>query len=174
LGDAMQRETRLERRPAAARRFAVPICGIASRALRRRARSMNPLVLIRRPLPVFGAALVLGGVAQPAFAQEPSAADIDNLEVTMRLLPEGATRPDPVTRVIQLPEALRSRLGDDARNASASASGRAEGAGADIAGNPRSGALDSAARDDLGGLVLDAAERARELARGQGPATVGR
>lgn len=56
------------------------------------------------------AGAVLVCAAGPAAAQDSDARraeDAENLDVTMRLLPEGATRPDAVTSVIELPEAVR-------------------------------------------------------------------
>lgn len=51
------------------------------------------------------AAFALGSLSVPAAAQPES----ENLDVTMRLLPEGATGPDALTKVIELPEAIRAR-----------------------------------------------------------------
>ena len=115
------------------------------------------------------AALVLGATAIPAVAQD-RAPDMDNLEVTMRLLPEGATRPDAVTRVIELPEALRSRLADEA----SATDGEEDGVASEFAG----GALTDDAmpgredrgRTDFGEVARTAIDRVRGLARGQGGA----
>ena len=56
-----------------------------------------------RMLKLFAASMLL--VALNAQAQEDSAPPIETLELTMELMPEGATRPDAVTRVIELPAA---------------------------------------------------------------------
>jgi len=123
--------------------------------------------------------LVLGAAALPAAAQDERAADVDNLEVTVRLLPEGATRPDPVTRVIELPEALRSRLAEDASEAGTEAgAGEARGATADVGGDRRAPGgvdrLDDGVRTDVGEVARNAADRATELGRGQGAAASAR
>ncbi|HEX6995878.1 MAG TPA: hypothetical protein VF339_17230 [Gammaproteobacteria bacterium] len=122
------------------------------------------------------AALVLGAAALPAVAQDRPPPDVDNLEVTMRLLPEGATRPDAVTRVIELPEALRSRLADEATGGAAGADDARQGAAADLAAD-RAGLPEDAlprrndgARTDFDEVARTAAERARGLGRGQGGA----
>ncbi len=59
-----------------------------------------------------GALLALAAVSLAAAQEAVPDEDIDNLDVTMRLLPEGATRPDAVTRVIELPEAVRARVAE--------------------------------------------------------------
>src|SRR5690606_8147057 len=114
------------------------------------------------------AALMLGAAAPSVFAQSEGA-DLDNLEVTLRLLPQGATRPDPVTRVIELPEALRSRLAESPDTAEPQ-----EGEVADIGGADRRGLPEEALRRPDDGARTDFArsmvERARELGREQGAA----
>lgn len=60
---------------------------------------------------LLSAAVALSNFSAPLAAQ-PAAerrVESENLDVTMRLLPEGATRPDAVTKVIELPEAIRAR-----------------------------------------------------------------
>lgn len=56
------------------------------------------------------ALLALAAVSSASAQDAKSAEDTGNLDVTMRLLPEGATRPDAVIRVIELPEAVRARV----------------------------------------------------------------
>lgn len=156
------------------RRCASPrsVAGDAAGTLARLRLRGVPRVMIPGRLGALAAALVLGAVAPSVFAQ-PQDADLDNLEVTMRLLPQGATRPDPVTRVIELPEALRSQLADGPGNADPAR----EGAGADV-GVDRFGLPDEALRRADDGartdLARSAVERARELDRGQGAATASR
>ncbi len=120
------------------------------------------------------AALALGVAAAPAVAQERQP-DVDNLEVTMRLLPEGATRPEAVTRVIELPEALRSRFADGSSDGVSDT----DGAGADAAdpGGLPGGAVsprEDRVRTDFGEVARTAIERARELGRGPRDAAAGR
>ncbi len=62
-----------------------------------------------RKLIVAGIALV----ALPVNAQE-AAADSDALDLTMVLMPENATRPDAVTRVIELPAAAAEAARENA------------------------------------------------------------
>jgi hypothetical protein len=62
-----------------------------------------------RKLIVAGIALV----ALPVSAQE-GAADSDALDLTMVLMPENATRPDAVTRVIELPAAAAEAARENA------------------------------------------------------------
>lgn len=52
-----------------------------------------------------GALLALHDGSAAAQAPSPQDADGDTLELTMTLLPEGATQPDAVTKVIELPPA---------------------------------------------------------------------
>ena len=52
------------------------------------------------------AAVLLAIAPTWARAQNELGADIDALDVTMELMPEGATLPEAVTRVIELPEAV--------------------------------------------------------------------
>lgn len=59
---------------------------------------MNFVDVISRRVGAVAAVLVVGASATSAVAQEDRAPDVDNLEVTMRLLPEGATRPERATR----------------------------------------------------------------------------
>jgi len=134
---------------------------------------MNFVDVISRRVGAVAAVLVVGASATSAVAQEDRAPDVDNLEVTMRLLPEGATRPDAVTRVIELPEALRSRLADEAIGGTSDADDPQRGAAADLAG--RSGdALprrDDAVSPDFNEVARTAIERARELGQGNAAAS---
>lgn len=60
--------------------------------------------------------LIVAGIALlalPANAQE-GAADSDTLDLTMVLMPENATRPDAVTRVIELPAAAAEAARENA------------------------------------------------------------
>ena len=77
-----------------------------------------------------GAALLGAGpvAAQEPAAQEPEV-DVDHLEVTMRLLPEGATGPDPVTRVIELPVTLQAEIVEEASRPPTDSEGPSRGAG---------------------------------------------
>lgn len=72
-----------------------------------------------------GALLAIAGVAPAAAQESPPADQIESLDVTMRLLPQGATRPDAITRVIELPEAVRARIAENARERERSGSAAA-------------------------------------------------
>ncbi len=119
------------------------------------------------------AALLLGVPVMPAAAQERPDAEVDHLEVTMRLLPEGATGPDPVTRVIELPEALDAEIADDATQRAEGAPETTRSAGrqtVDAVRGPAAGfmpAQNSAAsvREAAAEDARDAAESARHASR---------
>jgi hypothetical protein len=53
-------------------------------------------------------------LATGALAQENEAPEIETLDLTMELMPEGATRPDAVTRVIELPAAAAEAARENA------------------------------------------------------------
>jgi hypothetical protein len=93
-------------------------------------------------------------VAAAAVAQEDNA-DIETLDVTITLLPEGATTPEAVTRIIELPAAAN----DSARQRSADGIQRAN----DARGNRQDG-LDTAAEARESGRALgqQMRERAQE------------
>ncbi|MBN1239815.1 MAG: hypothetical protein JXB36_15030 [Gammaproteobacteria bacterium] len=122
-----------------------------------------------------GMAMLLWLAAGSARAQEgadPADTTDQNLDVTMKLLPEGATRPDAVTRVIELPEALRdaSRTGDagagrpppadDARGRSGSGSAAADGRRGDL---PAVGGASEIVR----GSAAEARDRGRDGGAGR-------
>jgi hypothetical protein len=51
-------------------------------------------------------AISLSLLAVTAYAQDAPAPPIEALELTIELMPEGATQPDAVTRIIELPAAV--------------------------------------------------------------------
>lgn len=120
----------------------------------------------------FGVAAAL--LAAGAAGQEPRV-DRDTLELTMRVLPEGARTPDAVTRTIELPrpaapaaiengqrgleranETAQGR--DDGRGAADSARGRGPASGRDVAAEARE-------RGAGGDVAAEARERGREAGR---------
>src|SRR5690606_11956177 len=133
LADAIRRETEpAQSRPAAAAGLAVAACCAGDAPEHPRPGRRRGGVSC---VGAAAAALLLSSLALPlqvAGQERPSAVDADNLEVTMRLLPEGATRPDPVTRRIELPGAVRAQAASGAQGASSAD----DGAGA-IAGSPQ-------------------------------------
>lgn len=64
-----------------------------------------------KSLAIIAAALLATSVVN---AQEKDDADIDALDLTMKLMPAGATVPDAVTGIIQLPAAAPGSANDDA------------------------------------------------------------
>src|SRR5690606_34535729 len=128
-----------------------------------------------------------------AAAQDPEPVeDSENLDVTMRLLPEGATGPDAVTRVIELPEAVRARMAERAarerdvrgavgseetRRAAAARAGAPEGPGGPVPttgpGPAMVGASDAlepaAAGREVGDTVTMSSAREAAEARREGP-----
>jgi hypothetical protein len=53
----------------------------------------------------FSIAVGIALLANAVMAQENEAPGIETLDLTMELMPEGATRPDAITRIIELPAA---------------------------------------------------------------------
>jgi hypothetical protein len=88
----------------------------------------------------------------PAHAQDDDA--IETLDVTMQLLPEGATLPDAVTRVIELPPAARANAIENAARGldTANAARSAENPGRDNAAEARERGRDHAqeVRENVG------------------------
>ena len=60
------------------------------------------------------ALLLAGGMGHAQDSSTAGGADDDTLELTMTLLPEGATLPDAVTKVISLPEVAADAAGEHA------------------------------------------------------------
>ncbi|HEU4617762.1 MAG TPA: hypothetical protein VFV10_06945, partial [Gammaproteobacteria bacterium] len=108
------------------------------------------------------AALVV--IAAPARAQDAREGAGDSLDVTMTLLPEKATRPDAVTRVIELPEAAQRDAADRAANAQGGGGGSQSGASNETSGETVLGASTQAADGRAG------AEHAEQGAGGQSAA----
>jgi hypothetical protein len=110
---------------------------------------------LRRPLLACVAhALALAGAISALPAQAQDDAPIETLEVTMQLLPEGATLPDAVTRVIELPPAARDTAAENAAKGldRANAARAAENPGRETAAEARERGRDNAqeARENIG------------------------
>lgn len=76
----------------------------------------------------FSLAVSLALLANAAIAQENEDPGIETLDLTMELMPEGATRPDAVTRIIELPAAAAEAARENsARGIDEANSARARG-----------------------------------------------
>jgi hypothetical protein len=92
-------------------------------------------------------------------AQEASGNPIETLDLTMKLMPEGASLPEAVTRVIELPPAVVETAEDNAANGLGQANAAREN---------RQTALDRAA--EAGEQGRERAQEVREdVGRGRGP-----
>lgn len=108
---------------------------------------------VQRPLLVgVTLALALTVAALPAHAQDDDT--IETLDVTMQLLPEGATLPDPLTSVIELPPAARDTAAENAARGleRANAARAAENPGRETAAEARERSRENAqeARENVG------------------------
>ncbi len=145
-----------------------PNPGVGPRAQQRATRPRAPGIGVEGRFAAAAAALVL--CAGAAYGQPPAAGPAEgNLDVTMTLLPQNATGPEDVTRVIELPAGVRERK---AHADAAAAGGHPDAAGqaASPARGPGGGdrvpqgkAAAPRGAQPPSAAALDAAEGAREL-----------
>jgi hypothetical protein len=105
-----------------------------------------------------------------ANAQDGTADRIDTLDVTMTLMPEGATLPDAVTKVIELPEAAAAAAEENAAPGTdtANAARANREAGLEVAADAREQGR------EFGQQMADQAQENRENAgRGNPPDSAG-
>lgn len=95
-------------------------------------------------------------ICGPARAQDGAENPADALDLTMTLLPEGATTPDPVTRTIQLPDAAALRA--DPPGIERANEARRDATGPDTAAEAREQGR------DFGQQIAQQAQEARENA----------
>jgi hypothetical protein len=88
-------------------------------------------------------------VAFNVLAQEDPDPPIETLELTMELMPEGATQPDAITRVIELPAAVAEAARENASRglAEANAARERREAGLTIAAEARERSSEQAQQD---------------------------